>query len=508
MESPTDNSNNNSISSQSTITSDSVYIFGYSGEVNEKRHLKFNDNDFVNVEFLRYITLCNNKGSTYNSRVRKLKLRVQLESITSKKLCFYSEENYKELKDMIKSFNVIKSYVNFHYKRNDDKIDYVNDSTLLLQPINSIDYVISLKIDKKIYRFSTADIIQIYNHALKHVDQKAYINGGLEAPKNPYTNIDFTFIQNLSIYTQLLQYFKNVKGFIPNYLVGFKECYFDTKDYFARYYNNLMNTSVMSYLKNCSDETFEEEFDDMVSNLSPVIRGSYCAKCYKKHNIRLMFLDAVKAYILNSNEIFLYGYHETIFLAITEANNLNFKPDHRLRHRKRIRGRRPRSARITNRYSSSGNSTFNFTPSSESLYLQNLQTNFANTFRSSSSLFTDNTLFNTDFSLVNNRITDNILLNILDTSSPINPVYNPNENIRFSFNSPLNSLEVGVSNIVDDIGAITNSLEPISQLRLLTNEPYDATIDLTMSDSSIETPPISPNNESTHEVAEESIENC
>ena len=72
----------------------------------------------------------------------------------------------------------------------------------------------------------------------------------------------------------------------------------------------------------------------------------------------------------------------------------------------------------------------------------------------------------------------------------------------------MSSLEVGVSNIVDDIGAITNSLEPISQIRLLTNEPYDATIDLTMSDSSIETPPISPNNESIHEVAEESIENC
>ena len=533
MDSPTNNSNDNSISTQSTLNTDSTYIFGYSGEINEKAHLKYSLNNMVNLEFIKFMSLNKYNGSTYNSKVNKLKMRIMFDSINNKKFCFFTDEAYSELNSLIKAYNLIKNYVRTNYKCKPQKLDYVNDCTLLLQPIDSINFVIKLQINSKVYRFSSADLIQIYNHALKHIDQKAYINGELEAPKNPYTNIDFTYNQNLSIYQQLVKYYRKNKGYVPSYIVGFKECYFNTKDYFARFYNNIMNTSVTSYLNNCSYETFEEEFDEMVENLSRNTKDCYCAKCFKRHDLRLLFIEAVKTYILNSNDIYLYGYYETTFLTIAEANSLDFKPEHRLRHRKRTRSRRPRSRRFTNN-NNSISQPFNFTFSTQN----SDQPNAISYFRSDSSIFNNNVLSlnNESFTFRFNNVLniDNVVLNqgaLFNFSSPNNPIYTGSDNIsfsftntptspfsneaRFDFNSPinipqLNTLVGSTTTVINndppgDIGPVGNSLGNISELRLLTNQPFDEAMDLITSDSSIETPPITPENNSTPNSSNESM---
>lgn len=515
MESPSTNSSSSSCS----FNTDSTYIFGYSNDVNMVKHLHYSDSVNVNLDFIKYTNLCKKGKTKYNSKIRKHKLNIFLKSISNKSMAFYKEDDYKDLLNLIKAYNTISNYVKTFYKFKKNKLEYVNDCTLLLQPIESVKFVINLKIRNKIYRYSVADIIQIYNHALKHIDEKAYIDGELESPKNPYTNLEFTFIQHISIYQQLLAYYKQEKGYVPNYIVGYKECYFETDTYFTRFYNNIMNTSIKQYLDNCSDERFEEEFNDMIRNASTTMRQLYCPKCYKRHNIRMLFSDAVKMYILNSNEIYLYGYYENVFKLIAEIHELNFESGHSLRHRKRIKARNNRRSRV----SSSTNSTpYNFTVSNSESISENIltTTDFIN--RTNSLLPNTSTLFTFSNVIPVNNINNTMLNheNLFDFSSPNNPIFNQ-DNIAFNFsfssnslstseietntallqsgrnelNSPLNLLQVENFTNTSTI-PINLDLRP---LRLITNQNFDAALSLSDSSSSLE----SPNNSNTDESVDE-----
>ena len=518
MESPSTNSSNSS----STLNNDTTFIFGYSNNVNLNRHLNYNDTKNVNLDFIKYVSLCKITNNSHNSKINKFKLNILLDSIAKKSMVFYSEDNYTDLLNLIKSYNIIRNYVRSNYKVSKNDLEYVNDCTLLLQPIESVEFIINLKIRNKIYRYSVADIIQIYNHALKHIDEKAYIDGELETPKNPYTNIEFTFSQHLSIYQQLLEYYKQKKGYVPNYIVGYKECYFETDTYYTRFYNNIMNTSIAQYLKNCNDDRFEEEFNDMIRNASRTMRALYCPKCYKRHNIRMLFSDAVKMYILNSNEIYLYGYYENVFKLIAETHSLNFESGHSLRHRKRIK---PRN-NCRNRVSSDSNPIpFNFTISNTESISENIlsTTDFI---RGTSTLLPNTSDLFPFTNVISDSNINNTMVNhenLFDFSSPNNSIFNQN-NVAFSFsfsndstvinelsepitfpsfgrnelNSPLNVPQV--ENLTDTLTTPINSDDiHTRQLRLISNQPFDATMSLSDSSSSLE----SPNNSNTDESSDE-----
>jgi hypothetical protein len=513
MESPSTNSSSSSYS----FNTDSTYIFGYSDDVNLIRHLHYSNSVNVNLDFIKYTNLCKQGKTKYNSKIRKHKLNILLESLLKKNMVFYNEDDYKDLQNLIKSYNTIRNYIKTFYKLKNNNFEFVNDCTLLLQPIESVEFVINLKIRNKIYRYSVADIIQIYNHALKHIDEKAYINGELESPKNPYTNLEFTFIQNVSIYQQLLEYYKQKKGYVPNYIVGYKECYFETDTYFTRFYNNIMNTSIKQYLDNCSDERFEEEFNDMVRNASNTMRQLYCPKCYKRHNIRILFSDAVKMYILNSNEIYLYGYYENVFKLIAETHELNFDSRHSLRHRKRIKSRNNRRSRV----SSPGSSTsFNFTISNSESISENILTTedfirgTGNLLPNTTSLFSFSNVI--PASNINNTMLNHE--NLFDFSSPNNPIFNQ-DNVAFNFSfSSLSTHEIETNIALSESGRnelnsplnlpqveyLTNTLttsinSDIRPLRLISDQHFDAALSLSDSSISLE----SPNNSNTDESVEE-----
>ena len=513
MNSPSTNSSDSS----STINNDSTYIFGYSSEVNDNKHLKYSNSINVNLDFIKYVNLCKFSHNTHCSKINRHKVNILLESINKKQMLFYSDDNYEEFKILTRSYTIIRNYMNTYYKVKKHKLEYVNDCSLLLQPIDSVEFIINLKIRNKIYRYSVSDIIQIYNHTLKHIDEKAYINGDLESPKNPYTNIEFTFVQNISIYTQLLDYYKLKKGYIPNYIVGYKECYFNTDTYFARFYNNIMNTSISQYLENCTDERFEEEFDDMIKNASKNMKELYCPTCYKKHNIRLLFTDAVKTFILNSNDIYLYGYYESIFKLIASAHEINFKDGHRLRHRRKFKGRRGYERRRPQR--SSGNigintPLFNFTfANSESVsenVLGSTYFNVGNNNLSTNNLFTfpgvisDNTMLDREnlFNFVSssNSINgeNNVLLNFTNNSL-ISNEFSIDMDIsvlgRNELNSPMNVPEI---NYLTDLFTTPISTTNINmrELRVINNQHFDEEMSLSSGTDSIESPNNSTSDES------------
>ena len=206
------------------------------------RTLNFSKNIKVNLDFENYIKL---SGS--NKKVNKLKLVKLLNMLNDRSMIFFMESDYNEISKYIESYQTIKRFIKKTKLPKLNERRYVNDTSLLFIPFTEINHVIELPIDENVYRFSCSDIIQIYNHSVKHLDEKPYINSEIESPKNPYTGIEFTLREHIIMYTQLQDYYKKLGKAMPSYINNLKECYFDTNKYFNKYYYYI-RVEIMSYL--------------------------------------------------------------------------------------------------------------------------------------------------------------------------------------------------------------------------------------------------------------------
>lgn len=427
----------------------------------------FSSNIKVNLDFETYLNLLNDKSNT--SRLKIIRL---IENLNNNKLIFYTKDDYDKLNSAISSFLKIKRFINNLYNFKCHNREYVNDTSLLFIPFEEISNVIELPIESKIYRYSISDIVQIYNHSIKHIDEKAYIQGELEIPKNPYTGVEFTFKENLIIFEQLKKYYASSGKLMPSFLNNFKECYFDIDKYYNKYYNFIMNVSVSNYVDNLNNNAFIDEFDEMISS-SLSIEDYYCKKCYDRVNVKDIFSDAVKLYILNSNSIYVYGLYEEKFRNIAQANDLYFDANHNNnRHRRRYRARRTilRNTRRRNSIYSSTGFLFN----TDNIYFSQdniISFNFGNT-GFSTDLYTSNSNSNNTF-ISNGINVSNITpftFNFGDLT-PIANVINIDSNITDNNNPPL-----------------TIRIPNIESEGSLSNNPADYQMNLTNSISSLDTP--------------------
>ena len=442
------------------------------------RKLDFSNNLKVNLDFENYINL---SGS--NRLVYRLKLVKLLNMINSNSMVFYTEDDHKEIKNFINSFQKIKKFVKKLYSiKHKKNKKYVNDASLLFVPFDEINNKIELPIGENVYRFSCSDIIQIYNHSIKHLDEKPYINSEIESPKNPYTGIEFTLREHIIIYTQLVDYYKKDGKAVPSFISNLKECYFDTKKYFNKYYFYIMNRSVRSYLEGINDNTFEDEFNEMIES-SFRLEKYYCKKCYSRINIRELFLDTVKLFILNSNEIYVFGNFEKNFIDVAKANDILFEDNHKtMFHRKRIRARRTRFRSTRNRTSSS-----NF-PITTSNYVFNVSNNNVSFSQDNVSIFNIN------------EWTTNISNTGLFNFNQNNNLFSNRDNtISFTFTPPERTEQY--SFIDDSLSNLTIRIPRfnIESENSVENDVHDYEINLTDSVSSIDTPT---NSNSTPEDSE------
>jgi hypothetical protein len=398
-----------------------------------KFKILISSNNKVNRDFEELLSYFKKAHNKYVRRNNIRKRSHMIENINKKIMIFYVDKNYDQINKYIEALIVIKNFVQSRYKRiKYEKKEYVNNQNLLMIDFEKNDFIISIQNNDKIYRFDVRDIINLYKYSIKDIDRYTYLNHDLKKICNPYTGLPFNLKDSISIYFQLLDYFR-AKGFIPSFIQNFKECYFDVDTYYNTYYNKIMNKSVTDYLNYIDMELYKEEFLEMILSTN-AIKSSYCKHCYEKKNVyKNIFFPVVKLYILNSNNIYIYGNYETLFFEIAETENLLFDNDHRTFHRKRVARRRtPRSRNVRRRH--------NYTNFASNLINNNVSIDnvISNLFISNNSI--DNISLNNIFSTLsinnrvdinqNNLIIDNLLPSVV-TSSTSNPLYNDEETVQF-----------------------------------------------------------------------------
>ena len=299
--------------------------------------LKFTNNYLINCDFLYFL---------YFFKKKKFRVvAIFIEFLAKKTKAFYTEDMYLKLHSLISAFITIKRF----YQHKNDTITkcmetYVNTKSLELSPLE--DNCLKINNNNNIYRFNTTNLIQLIRYNIENITDQFYLCQTLSSLKNPYTNLDFSLKEKIMIYENIKTYYLEHKKIIPEYIINFKKCYFDEKRYSSVNFIKLLNTSADEYLNNINNETFKEEFLYMVSS-SPFIKRRYCSICFKKINLKNNFSETVKLYILNSNNIFSYGYYEEKFKETCYLLNIRLELGHNKKHRRAFKIKNPRNSSTT-----------------------------------------------------------------------------------------------------------------------------------------------------------------
>ena len=294
--------------------------------------LEYSTNVLVNSDFCLLITCINNRDY--------FKIGETITGLENKTKAFYSPDMKKELLLLLKSFLVIRRYIQRRYI-NKSTARRVNELSLSLSPIKP-EKSIELYINNIIYVFDINELLKIYKYSLYSIDSNLYLNATLNSPKNPYTNIVFTLKEKIILYNKFKDYYISIGRSFPVYLEKFKGVYFDIDLYLRYNFDSLMLKSVSAYIQDLSKKQFDSEFKIMIDS-SFSSRNSYCKYCYKKRDLRELFSKTLKLYILNSNNIFIFGNYTREFCEIAEKNNLYFDKGHIKLHRRRLRASNLRS---------------------------------------------------------------------------------------------------------------------------------------------------------------------
>ena len=314
------------LNSKNSFTLDNPINFNFS----KKNNYSFTDNDNVNTDFCKYIR--------YLSSGKYEKLGYMLDQINNKTRIFYMKIDYLTFNKLIKAFYKIRQFY-FRIKTPKYKIfNYVNEYSLSLIPINQIKNVISITIKNSIYRFSAVELISIYKYSLSSISPNFYYNQNMIPPKNPYTNIRFNMRENFILFKKIKNYLFSIGKNIPSYLLSYKECYFNLKFYKKLNINKLTLISINKYVSEMSQEDFMIEFNEMIED--KIIQNIYCKHCYKSKNLYKIFKQSVIYYLLNSNNIYIFGNYIREFIQKAKINNLCFDKSHRIYHKLILKKRR------------------------------------------------------------------------------------------------------------------------------------------------------------------------
>ena len=340
----------------------------------KKSKYEFCLNTLVNEDFINYIKFTNRQDF--------MALLYLMEKMNKKERIFYKDSDYTLFYKLTTAFNKIRQfYYRFKYPKY-SKISDVNEYSLSLLPIKDLNNIINLTINGNRYRFEANELLIIYKFSLNSVDENFYLSRELIPPKNPYTNIPFTVKQNIIIFNQLKKYLFKIGKHLPSFLIQFKECHFNLSYYKTINLNRLSQVSVNKYVDLMSLEEFKSEFQDIVQNES--IKEIYCRHCYKKYDIYKIFKQTMIYYILNSNDIYVFGYYVMDFIKRAKVNKIMYDDSHRSFHRAQLR-RKKRAGRTDSR-SVRRRRRFNGVMALESI-INNINTttyNFASTDNSSS----------------------------------------------------------------------------------------------------------------------------
>jgi len=294
--------------------------------------IKFHNNPLINGDILYFIYCYKNRNFQ--------RILILMEHLINKTKALYLDEMYVTLLNYIDAIIKIKNFRSKYNKKHKSELVRVNTKTLNLTEFSNNS--LEILINNSIYTFDIKNIIKLYKFSLINVDSHYYLRQKLEPIKNPYTNVEFSIREHLIFYEGIKKFYIKIGKFLPNYLADFKICYFDINIYERFRSDILFFNSVNSYLINSEKKYFRYEFDNMIHG-SQLLEKFHCKFCFKRINIRLHFLHAIKLYILNSNSIYCFGLFENEYTRVCNYLNIKMENNHKKSHRRirrvRVRGR-------------------------------------------------------------------------------------------------------------------------------------------------------------------------
>ena len=290
--------------------------------------VKFHNNNLINWDILYFIYCYKHKEFR--------RIGMLMEFLINKTKALYLDEMYVSLLNHIDAIVKIKNFINKYKNRYKTPPLKINNLSLNLTSFNK-NYV-KININNSIYTFDIKNLVKLYKFSLLNVNKYYYLNCKLEPLKNPYTNIEFSIKEHIIFYENISKFYMKIGKFLPNFLVDFKICYFNTRIYKNFKSDILCYNSVNSYLLNTTKLVLNIEFKTMIRG-SSLLERHYCSLCFKCIDIRLHFLHAIKLYILNSNSIYSFGLFEEEYVRMCSLLNIKLEPNHIKSHRRILKTR-------------------------------------------------------------------------------------------------------------------------------------------------------------------------
>ncbi len=324
-------------------------IYGFGGEyasinMNMREDIILSDNTLVNKKINELINLyCGMDFLTISHKV---------DGLRAKKTAFIiNNTHYFEILDKFSKVILVKHTIKkYKDKKNTVDRDWVetNDRDLSLNFIDKSrdNFVFKNYENKTIQNFTCSEIVSIFRYSIFNNDL-FYSYAQPETPRNPYTNISFSTRDLISMYMYLLKKFSTIGKCMPEYIVLFKNSYFDIDILHQRYHGYLSFYSAYEYIYNLSNEKWIRKLTYFI-NIYSQIKKTSCIKCILNcPNHRDIFSRVLILSELNTHGSFEFGDSLILYNFIQRKHNLFFNSRHDKNHRRLLRGRRRRRVQNT-----------------------------------------------------------------------------------------------------------------------------------------------------------------
>ncbi len=218
-------------------------------------------------------------------------------------------------------------------RRKKSKMQPKNNMTLGFEPIYSLDKErrVDVYYGDTLYTF---DYEEIMKHIQICLEAEEYCFSTPKKPFNPYTNIEFTLYQMISIIDRLSDILYKRRRRLPLFLILYREANYDIRE-FKRSNISLLNIkSCERYIIDMTNEDFEKEFDKFVKDY--FYDRLICLRCLKKKyvNYRKIFEPVLIQHTkeVNIGSIEIENQYDKMMVNIIISYNLKKEKMHHLKH--------------------------------------------------------------------------------------------------------------------------------------------------------------------------------
>ena len=278
-------------------------------------------------------------------RMDFLTISPRLDSLIAKNTAFIiDKKHFGEILDKFRKVILVKHVIKrYKDRKNTVERDWVetNDRDLSLNFIDKSrdNFVFKNYENKTIQNFTCSEIVSIFRYSIFNNDL-FYSYAQPESPRNPYTNISFSTRDLISMYMYLLKKFSRIGKCMPEYIVIFKNSYFDIDILHKRYHGYLSYYSAYEYIYNLSNEKWIRKLKYFISMYSQINKTS-CIKCIlNRPNFRDIFSKVLILSELNTHGSFEFGDSLILYNFLQRKHSLFFNSSHDKNHRRMLRGRR------------------------------------------------------------------------------------------------------------------------------------------------------------------------